>query len=224
MKIDMHVHTHYSHDSNMKPEELISAARARALDAVCVVDHRTTEGALECVERAKGTDLLVIPGQEVRTLEGEIIALGITKDIENDMSLLETCESIKKQSGFIIVPHPFDKFRSGIGNSINNILNYVDAIEVFNSRILFGKFNQKAAEIARKNNIPAVAGSDAHFPNEIGNAYMILECEKSEQAIFRAIREGRARLVTNKTGLRRYPKTLALKIKKKIKKKLRDQR
>jgi len=216
IKIDLHVHTYHSHDSNMKPEDLISRARSLGLDAIAVVDHKTVSGALETMEKAKGTGLLIIPGQEVMTNEGEIIALGVTNDIDNYNDLVNTCKQIKKHNGFVIVPHPFDRFRSGIGDSINNILNYVDAVEAFNSRNLFDRFNQKAAEIAKRNKIPIVAGSDAHFPKELGNAYIILDCEPTQESIFKAIRTNKIGLVTNKTGLKRYPKTLAIKIKKKL--------
>ena len=90
MKIDTHTHTYYSVDSSMKPEQLIAAARARGLDAVVVLDHGTVKGGIETQQKAEqmGYDILIIPGQEIDTKSGEIIALGITKDIEKDMSLV----------------------------------------------------------------------------------------------------------------------------------------
>jgi predicted metal-dependent phosphoesterase TrpH len=72
MKIDTHIHTHYSFDSSMKPEDLITVARERGLDAVIVLDHGTIKGAIETRDRAQGTGLLVIPGEEIKTKSGEI--------------------------------------------------------------------------------------------------------------------------------------------------------
>ena len=212
MKIDMHVHTHYSGDSNMSPEELIAAARARGLDGLAVTDHGTVKGAIETEKIARDSGLLIIPGQEIKTQSGEIIVLGIREDIESHLSLEETCKWISRQGGFLIIPHPFDRFRSGIGDRIKRIEGQIDAIEAFNSRILFNSFNKKAEEFAVDSGIPVVAGSDAHFPEEVGNAYTVLDCKPREEDVLRAIRDKGTKLVTNKTGLKRYPKTLVLKI------------
>lgn len=214
MKIDTHVHTYYSIDSSMKPEDLITTAQARGLDAVVVLDHGTIKGALETRDMADGSGLLIIPGEEIDTRSGEIIALGIDTDIEQGMGLVETCKEVKKQGGFIIVPHPYDRFRSGVGDNMLKVLPHIDAVEAFNSRTLSDSFNRKGMELAQRHGIPVVAGSDAHFPNEIGNAYTVLDCDKTAtiEEVLSAIRKNKARLVTKKTGLKRYPRTLALKL------------
>jgi len=212
MKIDMHTHTCHSSDSDMQIGDLIDAAKKRGLDGVVVVDHGTLDGAKEALQKAEGTGLVVIRGEEIKTRSGEILALGISRTIEEKQSLLETCEQVKRQGGFIVVPHPFDVFRSGLGAGIERVAGFIDAVEVFNSRTLFDRFNRKAADFAFSHGLPAVAGSDAHFPSEVGNAYIQLECVNQESGIFEAIRTGRIKIFTKKSGFRRYPKTLSLKI------------
>jgi len=221
MKADLHIHTQHSHDSNMTAEEIIKAAKARGLDAIAVVDHNTLKGAIEVRKKARGTGLLVIPGEEIDTESGEIIALGIKREIEQGMSLDQACMQVKAQGGFIIVPHPYDRFRSGIGDELRRVLKHVDAIESFNARTFLNRHNRKAESVAKDVIIPCVAASDAHFPDEIGNAYVILDCNSTGKGItakdvFNAIRKNNAVLVTNEAGLRRYPKTLWLKLRKRI--------
>jgi predicted metal-dependent phosphoesterase TrpH len=62
----------------------------------------------------------------------------------------------------LILAHPFWKHTLS-----EELLNHVDLIEVFNSRISPSR-NQKAERLAQKRGLPQVAGSDAHLPWEIG--------------------------------------------------------
>jgi predicted metal-dependent phosphoesterase TrpH len=100
-----------------------------------------------------------------------------------------------------------------VADDMLKVLPHIDAIEAFNSRTLSDSFNKKGAEFAQEHSIPVVAGSDAHFSSEIGNAYIVLECEgKTVEDVLSAIKRNRSELVTKKASLKRYPKTLALKI------------
>jgi len=86
----------------------------------------------------------------------------------------------------LFVPHPFDMLRRvSIGNKITMIKP--DAIEVFNSRVLINKFNRMAEDYAKKNKIPRIAGSDAHFVEEIGNVSAFLECDRNLDSVLEFI-------------------------------------
>jgi hypothetical protein len=50
-----------------------------------------------------------------------------------------------------------------------DVLDDVDAIEVFNPRVAITEFNDEAARFAAKYRIPAGAGSDAHVPQGLGS-------------------------------------------------------
>lgn len=201
LRADLHVHTFYSGDNNLKPEEIISAAKEQNIDVLGIVDHNNNRGAKE-VKKIAG-DILVLVGQEVKTRDGEIIVFGIDKSLESEKDLLETCKAAKSEGGFIVIPHPFDPYRSGVGSNLNKILEYVDAIEVFNSKCLFNKPNNTAAEFARAHGKPSVAGSDAHLKSEIGNGITLLESKKTEKDVFEAIKNKKTSIHAKKIPILR---------------------
>jgi len=204
LKTDLHIHTFYSGDSNIKPEEIIEQAKLKNLDVVGITDHNTTRGALETRKLAakKAKNLIVLIGQEVRTNHGEIIVFGPTQNIKKRLSPLKTCRIAKRLGGFIVIPHPFDIFREGIGKKINDILPYMDAIEVFNSKTFFDKFNKTAMRFAETHKIPKIACSDAHRKEDIGNSQTLIYSRPDERAVFNSIKSGRTEMITNKTGFK----------------------
>ena len=65
--VDLHLHTNWSHDCSIAVDELLDHAEAEGLGAIAVTDHNVFGGALEAVEQARGRELVVIPGEEVKT-------------------------------------------------------------------------------------------------------------------------------------------------------------
>lgn len=217
IKADFHIHTHHSSDSGASASDIVNRARELGLGAMGIADHNTTSGALEVRSLSKGRPLVLI-GQEVRTKSGEILVFGPEKDIPKRMSLPDTCAMAKSMGGFVIMPHPFDRTRQGIGYDMLSIMDYIDAIEVFNSRCLACGFNRKAAAFAEENELPVVSGSDAHFPDEIGSSFTELEIEGAltEKNIFNAIISGRARVCGKCSGLAPHIRTSLYKIRRRI--------
>jgi len=189
LKIDMHVHTSYS-DSNGSVSEVLKEAQRKGLDGVAITDHKTVRGAYEALRR-RGK-LIVIPGQEVKTKQCEILALGIREKIEDNLPVLEVIKKIHAQGGLAILPHPTVPFFSGLNEE--NLKNLpIDGIEVFSSITpLPWHFLKKNLELARRLRVPIVAGSDSHFVETVGDAYTIIHCEdRSIHEALRAIRLGR---------------------------------
>ena len=86
--VDLHIHTHHSHDGVASPEQMVDAAITRQLDGIAVTDHDTIEGGLAALEYAQSLDdhpLLVIPGIEVSSACGHILAIGVKEDIRSGM-------------------------------------------------------------------------------------------------------------------------------------------
>jgi glycosyltransferase involved in cell wall biosynthesis len=167
--VDLHMHTDHSHDCATPVEVLLAEAKARGLGAIAVTDHNEISGALEA--RAKAEGIKVIVGEEVKTADqGEVIGLFINEKIPRGMSLQETIAEIKRQGGLVYVPHPFDRLHSVPDyEHLLDVLDDVDAIEVFNPRVAISEFNDEAVRFAAKYRIPAGAGSDAHVPQGLGS-------------------------------------------------------
>jgi glycosyltransferase involved in cell wall biosynthesis len=167
--VDLHMHTDHSPDCATPVEVLLAEAAARGLGAIAVTDHNEISGALEA--RAKSNGVKVIVGEEVKTAEqGEVIGLFIEKKIPRGMTLQETIAEIKRQEGLVYVPHPFDRLHSVPDyEHLLDVLDDVDAIEVFNPRVAIAEFNDEALRFAVKYRIPAGAGSDAHVPQGLGS-------------------------------------------------------
>jgi predicted metal-dependent phosphoesterase TrpH len=166
----------------------VKTAIAKGYDVIGVVDHDTIKGGLS-VKKAAGKRILVIPGEEIRTRQGEIIVF--FSDGKYSKNLVEICERAKDMNHFIVAPHPFDYLRSCLGGNVRSIKKYIDAVEVFNSRVIINRFNKMAGSFAEKNNIPKIAGSDSHFIEEIGNATVYLNCDKNIDSVLRHIKKNK---------------------------------
>jgi glycosyltransferase involved in cell wall biosynthesis len=167
--VDLHMHTDHSYDCATPVEVLLSEARAKGLGAIAVTDHNEISGALEA--RAKADGIKVIVAEEVKTAEqGEVIGLFLEKKIAKGLTLQETIAEIRRQGGLVYVPHPFDRMHSVPDyEHLLDVLDEVDAIEVFNPRVAITEFNEEALRFAHKYRIPAGAGSDAHVPQGLGS-------------------------------------------------------
>jgi predicted metal-dependent phosphoesterase TrpH len=167
---DLHMHTSWSHDCSIEVDELLDHAEAEGLGAIAITDHNVFGGAAEAVERARGRDLIVIPGEEVKTDDqGEVIGLFLREEIPRGMSFSETVAAIREQEGVVYLPHPFDRMHAiPFPATLHRHLHELDVLEVYNARLLFEGYNDEALRFARKYGLPAGAGSDAHVLQGVG--------------------------------------------------------
>jgi len=170
MLVDLHMHTSWSHDCSIDVDELLDHAEAEGLGAIAITDHNVFGGALEAVAKARGRKLIVIPGEEVKTDgQGEVIGLFLKEEIPRGMSFAETVEAIRAQGGLVYVPHPFDRLHAiPDPATLHRHLAEIDVFEVYNARLLFEAYNDEALRFARKYNLTAGAGSDAHVLQGVG--------------------------------------------------------
>jgi hypothetical protein len=167
---DLHMHTSWSHDCAVDPADLIMYAEGSGLGAIAVTDHNVFGGALETAELARDHELIVIPGEEVKTDgQGEVIGLFLREEIPRGMSFAETVAAIKEQEGLVYLPHPFDRMHSiADPATLHRHLADIDVFEVYNARLLFESYNDEALRFARKYNLTMGAGSDAHVLQGVG--------------------------------------------------------
>jgi predicted metal-dependent phosphoesterase TrpH/glycosyltransferase involved in cell wall biosynthesis len=169
LHVDLHMHTDHSPDCVTPVDTLLQTAKARGLGAIAITDHNEISGALEARERADG--IKVIVAEEVKTRDqGEVIGLFIEERIPRGLSLQETIAEIRRQGGLVYVPHPFDRLHAVPDyEHLLEVVEEIDAIEVFNPRVAFAAFNEEAARFAAKYRIAAGAGSDSHVAQGLGS-------------------------------------------------------
>ncbi len=186
IKADLHVHTIYSNDSLITPKDLVYYAKKHGLNACAVTDHNSLDGAYKI---AKETDFLIIPGMEVSSADGHIVALNVHELIPRGLSAVETVERIHKAGGIAIACHPYVFFK---GCLRDNVSEAFDAIETINARAFPFKNSVKSAEQAAEYfKLSRVAGTDAHYGPQIGYGYTEIEvAEATVDAITKAIVDG----------------------------------
>jgi predicted metal-dependent phosphoesterase TrpH len=197
LKADLHVHTNCSADCLMSVDRIIAACLTKGVNCIAVTDHNTVEGAFLLQKKAP---FRVIVGEEIKTSEGEIIGYFLQDEIRAGMTPEETVAEIKKQGGLVCVPHPFDRLRRSklSTDALHRIIDRVDLLEVFNSRNVFAADNAMALRLATERGIPMTAGSDAHWPGEIGSSFVEMD-EFDGAADFCRVMAG-ARRITGKSG------------------------
>ena len=199
LKIDFHVHTDASKDGLDDVASVIRAAVRKSLDGLPTTDHNTMANVLTAEKLGRKNNLLVIKGEELRTKEGDVLIFGLHKPLPRGLSLNRAIILAKKQNAMVFVAHPYALMFHPLSSMGNTLLKYdVDGVEVFNSRTYIR--NCKAMEIALKNDLCVIAGSDAHSADEIGNAYTLVDAEtKSEQSVLHALQNHRTTITLNRT-------------------------
>jgi predicted metal-dependent phosphoesterase TrpH len=167
---DLHMHTSWSFDCTVDPAELIDHAESEGLGAIAVTDHNVFGGALETADLARDRDLVVIPGEEVKTDgQGEVIGLFLEREIPRGLPFADTVAAIREQGGLVYVPHPFDRMHTvPDAATLHRHLADIDVFEVYNARLLFEAHNDEALRFARKYDLTMGAGSDAHVLQGVG--------------------------------------------------------
>jgi len=184
---DLHVHSDYSKDSLITPKDLVYYAKKRGLNAVSVTDHNQIEGSLKI---AKEADFLVIPGMEVSSADGPIVALNLQELIPRGLSAGETVDRIHRAGGIAIAVHPFAWFKGSLKSHVKDAK--FDAVETLNaSAHPFNRCRRKATELAQQLNLPCVGGTDAHYGPTIGYGYTAIDSEPTVDAIVKAIASGK---------------------------------
>jgi predicted metal-dependent phosphoesterase TrpH len=178
--IDLHCHTSASFDCLASPASVVRAAARQGLTHLAITDHDTIDGALRARDAAPA-GLTVIVGEEVRTADGDLIALFLSAAVPPGLPARETIEAVRAQGGLVGIPHPFDKYRGSMlkEGRLEGIGQLVDWVEAYNARVVGGSGNERAADFARELGLPGVASSDAHSVLEVGVAYTAVEGDPS---------------------------------------------
>ncbi|WP_255149920.1 PHP domain-containing protein [Halorarius halobius] len=204
LRAELHCHSSLSYDGRDPVDLLLGQAEAVGLDAIAVTDHDEIDASVTAAKRAPDYGLVGIPGMEVTSEAGHVLALGVEELVPAGLPFTETLERIREQGGIAVVPHPFQKSRHGVAAHVTSEeLAGADAIEVYNSRLLTGRSNRRAERFAAAHRCPMTAGSDAHIAEMVGQAVTEIDAdERTVEAVLEAITEGRTSVVGQRTPWR----------------------
>ena len=193
MRFDLHIHSHFSPDSNSSVEAILRQAQEAGLDGLAITDHNSVQSFFDAVRLTEdlGLNLIVVPGAEISTADGHLITLGNHTLVPPGLSASETSKRAHDGHGIVVAAHPFELFRKGI-RSLRN--KRIDAVEAFNSRRLLGVSNYLASRSAAKLNLGVTGGSDSHDVETVGFGYTEVDAASgvTVQDILRAIQAGRS--------------------------------
>jgi predicted metal-dependent phosphoesterase TrpH len=185
-----HCHTIASPDSLVRPSDLVKRCHQSGIDRIVITDHNEIAGAQEAQQLDPE---LVIIGEEIKTSQGELLAVYVKERIPPFMTPMETIQVLREQGAFISVSHPFDFARNGSWEveDLLKIVPYIDAIEVFNARCMVRTANHQAQEFARQHHLAGTAGADAHSLRELDRSVMELPEFEDANSLRRALVNGR---------------------------------
>jgi predicted metal-dependent phosphoesterase TrpH len=176
-RADLHLHTIYSYDGTASVPAVLNRAKQLGLDVIAITDHDEIKGALKAMEIAPNYGVEVIPGIEITTADGDLLALFITEKVDAGLSLIETVLRVRELGGVCIAPHPMC---SGMGmkslsartilKALRNlqVAETLIAIETYNATSIDRVSNYYAYGLACKLNITQTGSSDAHVLDTIG--------------------------------------------------------
>lgn len=200
LKLDPHIHSEYSADSNSKIKDILKIAKKKELDIIGISDHDTIKGSKRAIKENHDENLLIIPSIEISSAKGHILGLGVESLIPKGLSPEETIDNIHDNGGLAIIPHPFCFYRHGLlcKEDYNNLK--IDGIEVKNARFILGYCNRKAKTLSNKMNFPSIGSSDAHYVKFIGDCYTEIDCQKNIDSVLKAIKKRKVKAKGNGTS------------------------
>jgi len=198
MWAELHCHSTHSTGNRIMleglntPQHMVRHAKRIGLDIIAITDHDTVRGGVEAEKYTKQYGIIVIPGEEVTTVDGHVLALGIRETVPKLLSVEETLERIREQGGIGVASHPFDVKNEGVGK----LALKCDAMEAFNALNVERISNWKAAMFAKRYRVPSIANSDAHCSMMIGYGRTDIRSDADIDSILNAIKKGRTTLQT----------------------------
>jgi predicted metal-dependent phosphoesterase TrpH len=199
MRADIHIHSVYSGDCKLAVADIIERCRTLEFGAMAVVDHNSFAGSVKALA-LNPKDIIVLPGMEITTSAGHVLAYNVTEAVEKGLSVEETIDRIHGLAGIAVAPHPY-RIWSGLGKN-EVVKGKFDAIEVVNARSMGGS-NDKAHALAGILNLPETGGSDAHSSEHIGRAFTVFpdSCRSADDLVKSILKKDTTAEGSSRTGL-----------------------
>lgn len=181
LKADLHLHSEYSWDSKVPIESYIQNAEQKGFGAISITDHNNTESHELIKKFQESTKVILVPGQEINTLDGHLLIYGWLPTINRDLSMKETILEARTKANdnkiYCVAAHPFDSLRGGTGKRVFE--SDIDGIEILNASALLGFFNRRAKQNSKYMDIIKMGNSDSHRITEFGVAWNEIKDSKN---------------------------------------------
>ena len=202
----MHVHTEGSPDAHTRIRDIPEIIISKGLDGIAITEH-------DHFDPPQFDNVIILPGVEITSSEGHIIALGVSEIVPQKLSADETIQKIHSQEGVAVIPHPYDPVCECV--KIRNLKVMPDAVETMNADALsFVISNYLAKRDAQRFKLPQVGGSDSHIPESIGDCYTLIDsASRSVADILSAIRQGKTQTAGHATSIMNKWRKLSYKFK-----------
>ncbi|WP_293960340.1 PHP domain-containing protein [uncultured Fusobacterium sp.] len=167
MKVDLHLHDNkYSTDSHISIEEIVREAKRKGLDGIALTNHENPDVVKEIDELVEKYDFVIFPGVEYLTKDGDIVAFGIDKLPEEQMSAQEFIEYVDKFGGTCTAAHPYRTNNRGLEDKLYTVKG-LTAIEGYNGSTS-DYHNGLAVKAGKELGIQVIGSSDAHVVEKVG--------------------------------------------------------
>jgi predicted metal-dependent phosphoesterase TrpH len=173
---DFHIHSIHSYDGTCTiPAIFKHVAKQTDLDVIAITDHDTIDGIPEALDLGPRYGIEVIPGCEVSTADGHLLALFIDRPIKPNLPLVDTVLMIADLGGICVAAHPLARGTSSlrfetIWKALQNprVAHCLVGVEAFNGGLVYTRTNPMVAGMAKMLPLAKVGNSDAHVLPMIG--------------------------------------------------------
>ena len=163
----MHLHEcTCSLDSHISLEQIVTIAREKGLDAVCITDHDSMGLREYAAEYARKTGFPIFVGVEYYSLQGDITAWGIDDFPRERIDAQLFIDQVNAAGGFCVSCHPFRNNKRGLEENLRWVRG-LHGVEVLNGSADM-EANRTALRFCRELGLQAIGASDAHTTEQIG--------------------------------------------------------
>ncbi len=197
LKIDFHIHSKEDPHDFLRNDayKIIDIMAARGFDAIAITNHNRFTWSERLRDYAKERGVILIRGVERTIKRRHVLLINFPGEI-SDYRTLNDVEGAKREDNLVIAAHPYFPMPTASGILLDSRPEVFDAVEYCHYYVKNLNFNNWAVSRAFEMGKPLIGNSDAHVTRQIGRTYSIVKAEKNPEAIIRAIKEGRVKVVS----------------------------
>ncbi len=196
LKVDFHIHTaedpvdriHYT------AQELIIKAADEGFEVLAITNHHCRTFNRDLFSLARDMNILLIPGIETTIQNRHVLILNPPRN--RTYPFFSSLAALNRPDCLVIAPHPYFPGLHSLNGYLQANLGFFHALEYCHFYSPHLNFNQRVLELAHSSGLPLLGNSDAHFLEQLGTTFSLVEAPKEMEAIFSAIRQGKVEVIT----------------------------